>query len=417
VTAGRERTDVAIVGGGPAGAALALRLARRGLDVLVLERASAWRWRAGGVFASPAAMRELRGLGLGEELLRRIAQPVPAMRVETPGGVSFRLTYRAERAGDGAPGERAVGIDRSTLDPALLAAAEAAGARIRPGTTFESADLQGARRAPVTVSARDEAGELVVEARVLAGADGLRSAVARAVGVERRPRLPGRVGLTFHLADAAGDSVRDARMVVLPGAYCGIAPVPGGRVNVGIVLFGGAWRAQLGRTGPRATAAAVLRSVPAAGPDGPGEGWRDGAVLDAIVGAAPLGSRVARRAGDGWLLLGDAAGFLDPFTGEGLHRALVSARLAAEAIEACLEGPDRAPLRRYDRAMGARFAGKDVVSLLVQRFLEHPSLFEYAARRLATRERVRATMGLVMGDLVPASRGLDPRFLARLLAP
>jgi len=80
-------------------------------------------------------------------------------------------------------------------------------------------------------------------------------------------------------------------------------------------------------------------------------------------------------------------------------------------------GRDQASLRRYDVAMGARFAGKDVVSLLVQRFLEHPPLFEYAARRLATRERVRATMGLVMGDLVPASRGLDPRFLARLLAP
>jgi hypothetical protein len=53
----------------------------------------------------------------------------------------------------------------------------------------------------------------------------------------------------------------------------------------------------------------------------------------------------------------------------------------------------------------------------VQAFLARPAAFEYAARRLAARPDIRATMGLVMGDLVPASRGLDPRFLASLLAP
>ena len=71
----------------------------------------------------------------------------------------------------------------------------------------------------------------------------------------------------------------------------------------------------------------------------------------------------------------------------------------------------------YDRAMRRRFAAKDAVSWLVQAFLARPAAFEYAARRLAARPQVRATMGLVMGDLVPASRGLDPRFLASLLAP
>ena len=67
--------------------------------------------------------------------------------------------------------------------------------------------------------------------------------------------------------------------------------------------------------------------------------------------------------------------------------------------------------------MRDRFATKDLVSLVVQAFLARPSLFAYAGRRLARRDGVRATMGLVMGDLVPASRALDPRFLAALLAP
>jgi hypothetical protein len=57
------------------------------------------------------------------------------------------------------------------------------------------------------------------------------------------------------------------------------------------------------------------------------------------------------------------------------------------------------------------------VSRIVQAFLARPALFEYAARRLGARERVRETMGLVIGDIVPAARALDPRFLAALLAP
>ena len=66
--------------------------------------------------------------------------------------------------------------------------------------------------------------------------------------------------------------------------------------------------------------------------------------------------------------------------------------------------------------MRARFLAKDLVSHVVQLFLAWPALFEYAARRLASRPRARETMGLVMGDLVPASRALDPRFLVQLLS-
>jgi hypothetical protein len=67
--------------------------------------------------------------------------------------------------------------------------------------------------------------------------------------------------------------------------------------------------------------------------------------------------------------------------------------------------------------MRARFRSKDVVSLVVQGFLGRPALFELAARRLAARSGVRETMGLVIGDLIPASRALDPRFVAALLRP
>lgn len=404
------RVDVAVVGGGPSGAVTAGRLAALGWSVLVLERQPTWRWRAGGVFSSPAAMEELRLGGLSPAILAAVARPIPAMRVETPAGTAFRLTYGAESGG--AP---AVGFDRSGLDPALVEQARIAGADVRCGATVTAVELED-HRGPTRIRAQTADGPLVVEARAVIGADGPRSLVARAAGVVREPRLPGRVGLTWHVFDTPGDPGRDARMVVLPGgAYCGLAPVPGGRLNVGIVLWGKRWRSLLAQEGANATSQAILRAVPPL--PGDAEAWRAGRASDAIAGASPLGSRVARRAGPGWLLVGDAAGFLDPFTGEGLHRALVSARLAAETIDRTLRGGTRDGLAAYERAMRGRFSTKDLASVLVQGFVARPALFEYAARRLARREAVRATMGLVMGDLVPASRALDPRFLAALLAP
>jgi flavin-dependent dehydrogenase len=391
--------EVVVVGGGPAGAMTAALLARRGRAVVVLERSPAYRWRACGVFASPAAVVALRSAGLDEAVISQLARPIPAMRVEAAGGATFRLTY-----GDHdrlvAP---AVGFDRSALDPALLDLARSSGADVRVGAAVASVDGGEVRLA----------GGDVIRARVVVGADGLRSVVARGFGVVRPASLAPRVGLTFHVADPSLDRPRDARMIVFDGGYVGLAPVPGGRVNVGIVL-GDRWLRRLRQQGAEAVVGAVLAAIPAA-PDDPVD-WARAERCDSIEGAAPLGVGATRRAGAGWLVVGDAAGFLDPFTGEGLHRALVSARLAAAAVHRALDG-DPDAMRRYDRAMTARFRSKDAVSMLVQGFLAVPELFDYAARRLAARDRVRETMGLVMGDLVPASRALDPRYIVALLRP
>ena len=400
----KEQIDVAVVGGGLAGATLAARLARAGREVVVLERSPAWHWRAGGVFSSPASVAALRRAGLDEPTLQAVARPIPAMRVETPAGTSFRLTYGAE---DG--GESAVGFDRSRLDPAMLELARAAGADVRLGVTVTSVALDDVELDILGPGGRS--GKL--RASVIVGADGPQSLVAAAAKVARSARMAPRVGLTFHLEDPEPTACRDARMQVFHDGYVGIAPVAGGRVNVGIVL-GPSWRAVLAGEGARAVARSIVEAVPPT-PDDPAT-WRSGRRCDAIAGAWPLGHRVTRRAGPGWLLVGDAAGFLDPFTGEGLHRAMVSAELGAAAIEARTAGRTGA-FDAYDRAMQRRFLTKDAVSWLVQAFLARPSLFEYAARRVASRSRVRATMGLVMGDLVPAVRALDPRYLAALLRP
>jgi len=412
-----ELCEVLIVGGGPAGAATAMGLARRGRDVVLLERSPAWRWRACGVFTSPATVRALARLGVAPEDVDGIARRIPAMRVETPAGTRFRLTYGDDGTGRAA----AVGLDRSRLDPHLLELARRAGVEVRTGVTVRT----------VRHGIASLAGGGVLAARVVVGADGLRSVVAHDGGVVRRPPLGDRPALTFHVSDRGGGSgpdlagpddgaaprsgsARDARMIVFDGGYVGLAPVPGNLVNVGIVLASRRWKDRLRAEGAVAVAQAVMAAIPIADDD-PID-WASPRICDGIEGAAPVGAGVARRAGPDWLLVGDAAGFLDPFTGEGLHRALRSATLAVDAVQGHLDG-DASALAAYDRSLSRRTRSKDAVSLLVQGFLRVPAAFDYAARRLATRPTVRETMGLVMGDLVPASRAFDPRFLVDLLRP
>ena len=132
--------------------------------------------------------------------------------------------------------------------------------------------------------------------------------------------------------------------------------------------------------------------------------------------AGRLAHRVSRTAGDGFVLVGDAQGFIDPLTGEGLHRALVSSELAADSIVNYLRG-DRLALEVYDRRLRSRFRSKDVVSWVLQAFLARPELLDYALRRLASRRRHREVLTLVLTDQLPATRAFDPRFLLRLLAP
>ena len=394
--------DVVVVGGGPAGSATAALLARAGHDVLLLDRARFPRDKACAEYLSPGVEHVLARLGALDRVLALQPERPLGMTLIHHAGAAARLSYP-----DRAVSHRALCLPRRDLDAALLEHAHAAGARVQEETTVTHVS---AGHTSVTVTLR---GAPPVRARLVVGADGARSVVARALGVQRRVLWPRRVGLIAHVRRTpALESLGEwGEMHVGRGAYCGLAPLPDGRVNVGLVMP----LAESRRAGGLEAALEVgLSRVPAARARLAGAGR-----IGRVRGAAPIASRAARAYGDRFLLVGDAAGFLDPFTGEGVYRALRGAELAAEvAHEALRRGQmDAAALRPYAAARRRAFASKSALSLVIQGLLAAPPLLTYALRRLARRPAQAAVLGAALGDYANAAAALRPAYLLGLLRP
>ncbi len=385
--------DVLIAGAGPAGAALAAGLARSGARVIVLEAARHPRPKACAEYASPRIVEELARIGLEPGAWQADAIALSGMRL-VAGQRSAMISY-ADRRGP----RTAWGLDRTRFDALLAAHAEGAGAELVEGTRLVGLDVEGGRVTSVTARSSDGRRRRIAVGLVV-GADGVRSTVARLTGVERPVRFPRRLGLVAHY-DGDPDLADHGEMHVGRGYYVGLAPLPGGQLNVGMAL------PMDGRAPAGERFDAAIAGLPAVA------GRLDGRErLTPIRGASPIGHRVADVAGPGWLLVGDAAGFVDPFTGEGIHRALRSARAAADAI---VRGGDVSGAYRRERR--AAFAAKSALSWLVQGFLAVPPLLEHALDRLDARPHAALRLGSALGDCRPATDALAPRAILEVVGP
>jgi menaquinone-9 beta-reductase len=384
--------DVLVVGAGPAGSATAAALAAAGRSVILAEASHHPRPKACAEYASPMIAEELARLDLPAGAWQADALAVTGMRV-IRGKDAVEVRYAD--AGGARP---AWGLDRTRFDTALAAHAAAQGARLLERCAFVDTERMAARWRTVM---RTAAGDQAVTSNWLIGADGARSRVAHRLGVERPVRMPRRLGLVAHY-EGDPDLVEHGEMHVGRHAYVGLAPLAGGRLNVGMALPTGARRSAEDRF------EATIASLPAV--EARLRGRRR---LTPIRGASPIGHRVARAAGEGWMLVGDAAGFIDPFTGEGIYRALRSARAAAGA----LGGGDHGATSRYLAERHAAFAAKDALTWTIQALLAAPPVLGYALRRLDARPSLALRLGSALGDCRPATDALSPLFLARVLRP
>ena len=389
--------EVLIVGAGPAGSALARALARTGRDVLLVEARRHPRTKTCAEYASPRILEELRRLNIPAADWQQYAVPLHGMQIIAGDG-QFRLRYA-----DGGGERTAWGLDRPSFDSLLSRAAAGAGATVAERTAFQRPLLADGRVDGAVL--RDADGEHEIRARWLVGADGARSRVARALGVSRQRLAPRRLGLIARY-EGVPELEGHGEMHVGNGFYVGLAPVPNGQLNVGMAL-------RLPRNGnARLPAEQRFESAIAALPAVAAR-LRGSRRLTPIHGAAPIGHRVTRAAGPGWVLIGDAAGFIDPFTGEGIYRALRSARLAAEALGQW----DGHVAQRYLTARRAAFASKDALTWLIQGMLAAPPLLSYAVRRIERRPRLADVLGGALGDCRPATDALSPAALLAVLRP
>ena len=389
------RWDALIVGSGPAGSALGAGLSRDGARVILVERARHPRPKACAEYASPRVVEELARLGLDRRDWAEDAVALAGMDLHA-GRHRVRIGY-ADRHGP----RSAWGVDRRRFDERLARHAAESGAELRDGAIVVGLRSREGRISGARVRDNDTGHEEAIDARWVIGADGARSTVARLLGVERPVRFPRRLGLIAHYEGV--DGLRDhGEMHVGPAGYVGLAPTPGGELNVGMAL-------PLGDGGRSASArfSAAIDSLPAVAVR-----LSASARITPIRGAAPIGHRVSRAAGRGWLLVGDAAGFVDPFTGEGIYRALRSARAAAMAMAG-----DGDVAARYLAERRSAFAAKDSLTWLVQGLLAMPPMLEHAVERLEARPDVALVLGSALGDCRPATDALTPRALFEVLRP
>lgn len=320
--------DVAIIGGGPAGACCAAHCARAGLRTLVLERENFPREKVCGDCLNPGAWPVLARLGVADAV--RAAPHARLWRVDF---VDLERRTISAPLPDGEKAE--ISIRRSVLDQILLRRAQSLGAEVREGET-----LLGLQRSDCWTLRSNRSEE---RARIVVAADGRNSTVARLCNLMPRKK-PERVAWQTHIP-LPRDFGERIVLQLLPEGYSGQAPAGDGFLNLCLVS----------RPNDRAAIrhwAEEEFSIP------PDHSWRT---------IAPLARAALPPGHDGLFLVGDAARVVEPFTGEGIYYALHSGELAATAI--CAGDP-----RQYAVEHRRLYAGRLWINALARQAVEHPRL-------------------------------------------
>ena len=354
--------DVLVVGGGPAGAAAAILLARGGREVLLVDKARFPREKCCGDGLTTGTLHRLERLGLDPASVASFT-PVPALMASSPSGRMVTVPLGDKH------GIYAAVARRRDLDAALLDVARAAGVSVHEGDGVTAVEI-GATGVVATC-----ASGAMYDAPLLVAADGARSAVRRALRAaagddpQHAGRLAGRDAWLAYRQYVTNVSARAAEELwvrfdraLLPG-YGWSFPLAGGVANVGIGMprADGTAGASLRRAWNDALASPFFTSL-----------LGDRAVLEGQVRAWPIPTGVRREdlvgGGGRVLFLGDAAATADPFTGEGIAQALASAEVAAEAVLAGTAGA----ARRYEMEAARTFFLEHHIARATRKVFTHP---------------------------------------------
>jgi geranylgeranyl reductase family protein len=405
--------DVVIIGAGPGGAAAALFLAKAGVACTLVDKAVFPRDKVCGDALSGKVVEVLHKLdpSLVEEIAVEpqhlgswgvvfVAPNTNALRVP------FKRQYDTAR--EKAPGY----IARRTDFDNLLVRKCKASPLIE---VVEGLGLTAFTRTDGRWELRDEAGTLRYQARIVLVADGAHSRFAREVhGVQLEPKhhCAGIRAYYKGVTGMDGDNFIELHFLkdFLPG-YFWIFPLPGGYANVGVGMRTdkvSARKLNLKTELPRILAAypQLKERFANATLEGPVRGY-----------GLPLGSKRRKISGDGYLLIGDAASLIDPFTGEGIGNALYSGHFAAEQAVRALAADDVSAqfMAAYDKAVYARLWNELKLSHRMQQLVRFPWLFNLVVNKARRNRTLSETISCMFEDLDMRDRLRSPMFYFKLL--
>jgi geranylgeranyl reductase family protein len=386
-------TDVVVVGAGPAGSIAALILARAGASVRLIDRARFPRDKLCGDTVNPGSLALLDRLELRADL-RVSAIPVRGMIVTGPNGASVVGEYPKGLSG--------IALTRRVLDQVLVDSAIDNGVEFDAGLTVMRPVVSETARV-TGVSVRCGGAEQQLNARVVIAADGRASRLGSALGLSSFAARPRRWAFGAYFEGVDGLSSR-GEMHVRSNGYIGIAPLPGGIANVCVVRE----EKEVRGSGSRVSGELLIRAV------------MSDRILNERFAAATRVSDVTvlgplavdtRQAGcPGLLLAGDAAGFVDPMTGDGLRFAIRGGMLAAEAaLREIATGS--AQYAALDRARRREFAGKWRVNRTLRALVGSPVGVAFAARLANYWDLPVRSLVAIAGD-VALAQDIDSRMPA-----
>ncbi|GIU85719.1 MAG: drug:proton antiporter [Acidimicrobiia bacterium] len=333
-----------VVGAGPSGAAAAYWLAARGHRVLVVEKKRFPRDKTCGDGLTPRAVRQLHDMGLAGELARY--QRYDGLR-SMGHGMTLELAWPAH------PDFPSYGyvVRRRDLDGMVATRAAQAGATVRTGAEAVAPVVDGGFVTGALVRDGDSGATERVTARYTVVADGANSRFGRALGTARDRTYPLGMAIRGYFRSPRHDDpwieshldIRDRHGNHLPG-YGWIFPVGDGTVNVGVGLlstFAG-WKS----VNTSRLMEAFCEVVPATWGIGP-----ETSCGPPTGGRLPTGGSVTPRVGPSFVVVGDAAGSVNPFNGEGISLAYETGRLAADAVDLALGTGDGLALRTYEQRL------------------------------------------------------------------
>ena len=392
-----DTPQVLVVGGGPGGASAAFWLARRGVDVVLVEKKHYPREKACGDGLTPRAVRQL--VDMGFDFDRPDVHRVVGLR-SYAGDVMLEMPWPEHSV---YPNWGAT-LRRSDLDGRVAALAETAGATVLQGVEAVAV-VDGGDLTAVELRRKGEDVE-VVKPQYVVVADGSLSRFGRQLGTERRRDFP--FGLAVrgywespNSSDGFIESqldIRDGEGRAMPG-YGWVFPMGDGTVNVGAGLvstFKG-WK--------DINTSSILKAYLAELP----EHWHVGPdpIARPIGGKLPMAFSVGPKSGRNWVLVGDAAGAVNPFNGEGIDYAYETGRLAAGLIADALTTDDPDALRAYDEHLAAEYAAYHRVARIFVSAIGNPSVMRTLTTvGMRSRPLMEWVLKVMANLLEPDERGM-----------